>query len=124
MGELMQPGLRSLVHLSLLGFLLPTVFSISFEHQYSRTALFNFPVEPALLRPLVHPQLQLDLDANGHAWVSIVSSYITKLRLGVLPVCQGYWQKYNKPLGSCPLEIQVRTHVRLPPFTFGNNCGL
>jgi len=72
-------------------------------HRYADMAAFNFPVDAGTLRPHLNPALSLDLDPQGQAWVSILSSKLVKTSINGLPI----------PLIK-PHELQVRTYVTGP----------
>jgi len=72
-------------------------------HVYEDMAAFNFPVEADAIRKFINPGLELDLDDNGQAWVSVLTSRLPKTVIDGLPV----------PLIS-PREVQVRTYVTGP----------
>jgi len=72
-------------------------------HVYEDMAAFNFPVEADTIRKFINPGLELDLDNNGQAWVSVLTSRLPKTLIDGLVV----------PLIS-PREVQVRTYVTGP----------
>lgn len=83
-----------------------TASSLLCYHHYENMALFNFPVNATALVPYLQfgsELLTLDLDQNGVAWVSIVSSQLVKTSLDGVPV------PFVKPF-----EVQVRTYVTGP----------
>ena len=55
-------------------------------HRYEDMAAFNFPVPADTLRPHLNPALTLDLDRDGQAWVSVVSSTLVKTGIDGLPL--------------------------------------
>lgn len=72
-------------------------------HHYANMAVFNFPVNATAVAKHLHPSATLDLDHNGVAWVSIVSSQLVKTAIDGVPV------PFIKPF-----EVQVRTYVTGP----------
>lgn len=73
------------------------------KHVYEDMAAFNFPVEADVIQKHINPALELDLDSNGQAWVSVLTSKLPKTVLNGVPV----------PAIS-PREVQVRTYVTGP----------
>jgi hypothetical protein len=86
--------------LALASCLASEVLAWSVLHHYENMAFFNFPVNASLIQPHLHPSLELDLDGDGMAWVSIVSSELTVQVPVIGPLT--------------PHEIQVRTYVTGP----------
>lgn len=77
-------------------------------HVYEDMAAFNFPVEADVIQKFINPALQLDLDSNGQAWVSVFTSKLPKTILNGVLV----------PLIS-PSEVQIRTYVSGPSSQSG-----
>jgi len=48
----------------------------------------HWPVDAAILRPLLPPQLQIDT-FEGHAWLAVVPFRMTDVRLRGAPRCRG-----------------------------------
>ena len=61
----------------------------------------HWPVDPAVLRPLVPPQLPLDL-YQGRCWIGVVPFWMSQVRARLLPPIPG--------LSRFP-ELNVRTYV-------------
>jgi uncharacterized protein len=64
----------------------------------------HWALEPERVRPLVPPELELDL-FDGRAWVGIIPFWMSKVHLRGLPSLPGS--------GTFP-ELNLRTYVRLP----------
>jgi uncharacterized protein len=70
----------------------------------------HWAVPPEKLRPLVPPQLELDI-FNGFAWVGVIPFWMSHVRFrGVPPI----------PTASTFPELNVRTYVRGPRIRRGN----
>jgi len=72
---------------------------MSCYHHYEHMVFINAPVDADLLRPLVHPDLTLDLFGNT-AWVSVLVSQLPETVIDGISV----------PLIK-PYEMQLRTYV-------------
>lgn len=64
----------------------------------------HWPISPEVMRPLVPPQLQLDL-YDGMAWVGVVPFGMTNVAPRYVPNIPGF---------STFLELNVRTYVKAP----------
>jgi len=69
--------------------------------EWRRLAFFNYPVDPALLRPFVPPATELD-DWQGQTYVSLVGFYFQHVKLRGLPI----------PFHRHFEEINLRFYVR------------
>jgi uncharacterized protein YqjF (DUF2071 family) len=74
------------------------------RQEWHDLVFLHWPVEPALLQPLLPPRLEVDTH-EGRAWLGVVPFGMAGIRLAGLPCLPG---------ASAFLELNVRTYVTLP----------
>src|SRR2546430_17719024 len=71
------------------------------EQNWENVLFLHWPIEEALIRPLVPPELEIDT-FDGSGWIGITPFRLTDLRVYPMPVIPGI---------SSFEELNVRTYV-------------